>query len=330
MKTFLTILVLTFLSSPSMTAAQDVELMGLDSHFGYCDGIESTAQALKCVTKHKKDAETALLDNTNTVIENMDDDNLFRFQQVQNKWLEYRSAECAYEADRVAASGLKQITELSCLAEKTQARADEILQNDMRASQPEQFSEFGVFPRWLNSIKNTYPDVLWANNNVYSVDMSCDGSDEKIVSGYKYNPVATDINGEAADAEATVRYELAHFLAIARNPVVGKPEITVFEIPVKARDSVDTEGSKTDETEAASTVLCSKEINYAVFAEDVEKTEKSETPLCAPIVEITSGQSEKCKPLYLTYNNNQFGLSSTSPASETEEITEETKETGQK
>jgi len=325
MKTFLTILFLIFLSSPGVLLAQEVELKGMDSHPGYCDGIESTAQALKCVTKHKKDAETELLNNTNTVMEDMDDNVLSSFQEVQNKWLEYRSAECAYEADRVAASGLKQITELSCLAKKTQARADEILQNDKRAREPEQFSEFGVSPRWLNSIKNAYPDVLWANKNIYSADVSCDGSDEKIVSGYKYNPVMADMDDGEQQDDSILKYELSHVLAVARNPVIGKPEITIFEIPVR---SMAPEPAQDNEVQGGGMpFLCSKDINYTARSENRKDVETGETRECVPLVEVTSGQSDKCMPLYLSYSESQFTLGFQTLAAEDEGNLDETSET---
>lgn len=179
----------------------------------YCEGIESTAEILTCTNRHNEDAQIRLnmvfTELLNSLSEEEEKEHL---QQSQEAWLAYRDRQCAFEKSRADKPGFERIYEISCLALMTDQRTEK-LSMSLFSSGNGGPTEFGELPRWMNVLAHQNPDVFWLYGKRQSGDINCDGADEEIISGVRI---------ESGLVKPVV--------AVAENPVVGKPQVYVLPV----------------------------------------------------------------------------------------------------
>ena len=212
------------------------------AHTGYCDDIESTAAALKCINEHKKKSEEELskaFDVLNTELEN---GRKTKFLEAHKNWITYREKQCKWEAETEEPS-LAKLLELSCITKLTEERTAR-LQNKVKLDQvPQEAIEFGVFPRWLNTLNKKHPNVVWDVKSKKNYDLNCDDKDEHIIQGVYIN---NDASGEEESGE---QYRILPYLSVVDGQDSGKPKVSVIKLENKCGHMPDLNYIKTEQEE---------------------------------------------------------------------------------
>lgn len=195
-------------------------------HFGYCEDITNTSEALACVNRHKEDAQIRLNMVFVDLAKTMQDTPADReaLQDSQNAWLSYRDDHCVFAAKRAGTPALERIYELSCITDLTEQRA-ELLAMSLYQGAREQPREFGTFPRWMNVLAHENPGTFWRYGKRLEMDFDCDGQAEEVLTGVAVSPAR-------ADAEATgIQADLV--VAISSNPPTGRPQAHVLTFQLR-------------------------------------------------------------------------------------------------
>jgi uncharacterized protein YecT (DUF1311 family) len=192
-------------------------------HISYCEGIESTSDMLKCVNRHREDAQVRLSMVYREVLKGIEDQTgKDLLLESQNNWITYRDEHCKFEKSQAEAPAFERIYEISCITRLTEHRAEQ-LSMSLFHSGSEKPREFGTFPRWMNVLAHEHPDIFWRYGQRQSGDIDCDGESEQIVSGVRIKPFAVDDTNPQKFVEAVI--------AIAEDPVTGKPRTEILLLP---------------------------------------------------------------------------------------------------
>ncbi len=268
-------------------------------HGMYCEQADSTAATQQCLKKHLDTAQNRL----NRIYKLLDDalegERKEELAALQKTWLEYRDAECMWEAENSENSSLKRINELSCMARVTDDRADILTVVHEDKIQLDTVREYGSFPRWMNVVAKENPRVYWDYGSRKGFDLDCDGEDEYLMSGITTQPAPFDKNEEAEEEVSDVKnFNNVLNISITQNPAVGKPTTKIFKFPIQQEDSAET--------------ICSQYFEQKFNEGDVLSEEITE---CQASLEI---QSEKCMPKIIQWDGKDFALVEMS-AEDTEE-----------
>ncbi len=291
MKLFLTILIFACMAISAFPAgAKDKNLM--HPHADFCEGTSSTAAALKCLAAHKKNAEKSLKKASDDLVKNRDKKTRKDFIETQNTWLNYRDQQCAWEKNLVEGKVAKRLYEASCLSSLTDARAKQLSYALVSSSGEDIIPELGATPRWMNSAFNDYPDVYWTQKKNMSADLDCDDRNEEFMMGISY----------AQDKE-TNDYNLIVNILAAANPIIGKPRLKRFKLPVV-----------TELDEKQGNIVCGPDFAMTSFEQDIEipeddAKEGSSEEICTKAIKIASkNQSISCPDLILKLEGKDFKL----------------------
>lgn len=196
-------------------------------HAGYCDHTKSTAETLDCVNRHNNDTQARLSRVYKKLLAAQDDTAKALLDTAQNSWLAQRDAQCAWEKSKAPAPGLERIYELSCLSAQTQSRVtllrDLLPAGDEDSTPP----EFSASPRWMNVLSYDYPDIFWRTGTTLQGDTDCDGEIEHIITGIALKETKND-----AENSGQKKFTSALVIAIAKNPVTGRPKVSLTRIPL--------------------------------------------------------------------------------------------------
>ena len=190
----------------------------MDPHAKYCGEAESTATLQNCVKDHHAEAQARLNSVYEDLSKNLDDSDQDHVRAIQKRWIEYRDAECTWEAGRAQEEPLQKIAQLSCEARMTEDRADLMSASLLKEESPLQKSELSGFPRWMNALSKDNPNIFWRFGQRLRGDLNCDESEDIAISGIKV------MNGTT------------YVLAIVNNQAAGRPSYDVFEFEAGAED----------------------------------------------------------------------------------------------
>lgn len=262
-------------------------------HAGYCDGSRTTADALACVNEHKSDVQTRL----NTIFDEATKQSDSRTQplltKAQNAWISYRDAQCAWEAALAANPSLERIYELSCVTLLTGLRTD-LLATILETENNDQPREFGATPRWMNVLIQDHADVFWKFGRWQHANLDCTGPEEQAVLGIRF----VDKKNKDKNRDENSRAQTAEVvLALARNPLIGKPATGLVTIPLRHGDGKDKEGL----------YVCGTDITLSrvPYASTGHETQGGDGNSSCQAIKIDDG---KCDPVYLYWKNGQYGM----------------------
>ncbi len=248
-------------------------------HLSYCESIESTADMLTCVNRHREDAQTRL----NMVFRDLlkalaGEAPKERLHESQNNWLSYRNEQCAFEKGQATKPAFERIYEISCITRMTEQRAEQLSMSLFNSGR-ENPREFGTFPRWMNVLAHENPDIFWRYGQRESGDIDCDGMEEQIVSGVKITP---------ADIETVV--------AIAENPAAGKPQTVLLSLP---------KSELVENKSEMDSFVCSPYVDFVFKAggEDGEEEEIKET--CQAHLLLNRA---KCKKMRIHWTGKMYDI----------------------
>lgn len=251
-------------------------------HVGYCDQAESTADTLACVKAHTEtvqsdlNAEYTKISTTNGDIRDV-------LEESQNHWIAYRDSHCAIESGLTDQPALERIYELSCVAEVTEQRLKLLKQMQIREKR-ETPREFSTKPRWMNVLAHDHPDVFWRYGKATQADLNCDDSKENIMTGVK-----------VADGDSDKKGSVELVIAVADNPVTGRPNKAIFNVPLG--------GELLPEDGVG---VCAVDLNFAITSRPLsEKELESENETCSIALQISD---RKCAPLVLYNNGSEYDL----------------------
>ncbi len=189
-----------------------------DYHAGYCDNIESTAEALKCITEHKKVTEAELNKAYQTLSSQLEKEDASNLSKIQSEWIEYRNNQCTWEAS-LSDPSLSRLHELSCIASLTQERHNRIYEKIKNMEKPLTASEFGSVPKYINALYEKYPQVIWDTKSRINYDLNCDEDDEYILHGVSVTK----------DTVAGAQQRVKTYVAIIDGIDNGRPKFDVLE-----------------------------------------------------------------------------------------------------
>ncbi|NCO03795.1 MAG: DUF1311 domain-containing protein [Alphaproteobacteria bacterium] len=260
-------------------------------HDFYCEKAESTAALQKCLTQHLKSAQDRLNKIYQDLSAKQEGEDAKTLAALQQQWLNYRDAECTWEASRPNTPALKRTNELSCMARVTDDRADILSTVLMDATELTQVREYGSFPRWMNVAAKGKSSVFWDYRNRMSADLNCDGEQEKLMWGVSLDQVQAH---EGADSKL---YNTSVTIAIGDNPATGKPSVQYITLPVLGADGVDN--------------LCDHNIALKVVAAEESKEaiktkqDSEEKPVCQTILQVND---KKCSAKSILWTGKTYAL----------------------
>jgi uncharacterized protein YecT (DUF1311 family) len=265
-------------------------------HGQYCAQADSTAAIQNCIKNHLDSAQKRL----NKVYKGLEDglevEQKEELKALQQSWLQYRDAECMWEAGRTETASLKRINELSCMARVTEDRADILTVASEADEKNQMVREYGSFPRWMNVVAKDNPDVFWDYGTRTDHDLNCDDENEHIMRG-----VRTSLQTGTTDKKT---YTKEFLVAITGSPAIGRPVAKVFKFNMGNKEQQD--------------VLCDDSVVLKYHA-DGSKTEPEAQKSCSSKLEI---QTKGCSSKFIVWTGKDFTLES--PETKTNE--EDTKE----
>lgn len=204
------------------------------SYGGWCEDADSTAAAARCLKRSLDDSQKRLSVIYDKMTKLLKGEALGELNVLQQQWISYRDAECAWQESRAEGGALSQVNKLSCLARMSADRADLLGIMLADAETGAQQRQVGSFPRWMNVLSKDYPEVYWNYGKRLSADLNCDGQDEKIMSGYAVSALKTaSLSSKDGKTDALPPpYGIEVVVAIADNPPTGRPSVSALRFPV--------------------------------------------------------------------------------------------------
>ncbi len=252
---------------------------------GHCKNVKNTTDMMDCVNRHYEDAQERLNIVFGKILEDKKDKTAEGLKIAQRSWLVYRDLQCGWEASQVETKAVGRLTELSCLTDLTESRADVLASGlDEKGAQ----HKFSAYPRWMNVLAQDSPDVYWRYGEHIQADLDCDGQDEQIMVGV--DVTGNDkINTETGKAS----YRSDVILAVAENPVTGKPQTSLFRLPTEGQDSV-----------------CNPDVEMALVEHPLVADSNSGIENCHVALEIRDNQ---CEPLTLYWSGEDYQFNPANP-----------------
>ena len=270
MRLLLTVLSISFLCFTSYSKAQTA------SHKS-CEMAENTADVMNCVKQRHDDSQERLKTLYDKLLAAEDSGGApSAFRDTQQRWIEYRDQQCEWEIAQEATESLKRLRQLSCVGDLTAQRADilSLVLSRLKTDNDEAV-HYGSAVRWMNSLATDHPEIFWRYGDNIRGDLDCDGEDEVVISGLTTN--LRKVRTENSDA-----YIVKSYVAVSTNPATGRPQSTIFELPVS------------DEHEA----VCDSTVSLEIIADDDQEG-------CSAAVEINRGQ---CAPRLIGKKDDGFVL----------------------
>lgn len=257
-----------------------------------CDKAKSTAETLDCLNRHK----TAVQDQLQSIYDKLQKkagaDPAWQksLSETQTAWLAYRIKECAWETASSEAPALEKIYEISCINRLTEQRIEALAAILHRSEENSQTPEFGPTPRWLNVLAEDYPAIFWRQSSLLSADLDCDNHNEQVIPGIRVSSGGTG----AAGPETIV----AH-IAIAQNPVTGRPRIKTIELPVTGTD-----------TENSGPHLCSTDIRLTLtdYPASTEEKPQETAPVAHQCTNLLQVSDAVCPPVLIHWNGTSYAI----------------------
>ena len=91
-----------------------------------CANATTTADMLACADEELRTADTGLNKSYGAFKKGLDAEGAKLLLEAQRAWIKFRDGNCAVEADQVRGGSLAPLFQLSCLAEMTKTRADQL------------------------------------------------------------------------------------------------------------------------------------------------------------------------------------------------------------
>ena len=293
----LTASILFILSVPSAGNAQ--------SHAAHCRTIDSAAEAVQCLKSHADDAQDRLNKAYEALAAILEETESETLKQLQQSWLSYRDAECAWEAGRAPTPPQEQMNKLSCIARMTENRTNllTVIAEDSRII--EHSRRPGDFPRWMSALTTNHPGVFWKFGERLQADLDCDGQHEMVMPGvtFSFKPPQKEKTPDDQAKEALL-YTATAIIAIAQNAPFGHPETQLIHVPF------DYKGEKQDG------MLCHTDISLKVKEEKRPKKAEQEPEAadrsCQTVLTLRNG---KCAPVSIGKTDTGFGIAIPAKAS---------------
>lgn len=236
-------------------------------HGAYCSQADSTASTQNCLKRHLDSAQKRLNKIYTALNVGLDSEKRDELKALQKSWLEYRDAECMWEAARSENTSLKRINELSCMARVTEDRADILTVANDPDTKMGGVREYGSFPRWMNVVAKDNPDVQWDYSGRTGYDMNCDGEDEYLMQGVRTSPIDLPKLEEGDDqAQGAAAYSKEVVFAVTLNPSTGRPISQSFAFDVQ----------KTVADEDHLTAICSDKVEVTYSNQVLAKAADSD------------------------------------------------------
>jgi uncharacterized protein YecT (DUF1311 family) len=183
-----------------------------------CNKAQSSADVMRCLNDQYETIQGELNAAFDRLTGQKSGEELVQVKRIQAHWLEYRTLACAQETAVLDGESLKRLETLRCKNRLTQERIvalqNALHKDDVRAVAV--IGEAAAQPRWMNALAVDYPDVFWRYGGRVSGDLDCDGEDEYVMSGLKFDRQDLDYK--------TV-------VSISENPATGRPQSFVLETP---------------------------------------------------------------------------------------------------
>lgn len=279
------------------------------SHSGYCDAAESTADALDCVNRNKNDVQTRLQGVYDQLSTDIGAEQRKSLEASQQAWVAYRDAQCKWERSTAENPSLERIYELSCITLLTNMRT-ELLSMTLDRQQEDSPREFGAQPRWMNVLAHDYADVFWRYGSWIRADLDCDNENEQVLAGIEY-----DRNAEPGQKPRLV-------IAVSENPRTGRPTSTLLKIDLKPRTKNEEDNAKEDKKGDKEPLLCSPAVDFALISDD----SAAKTPMPAAEDDAPDGAEDKnscaaalrildhiCAPVDILWENGAYKLRQHNP-----------------
>lgn len=197
----------------SQAQADDLQETG---NKGFCAKAETTVDLLECIdTRYQKER-----DYLNDVYESLMSEKdltpefLASLENNQTLWQSYKDDLCMLEASVYKGGSLERVQQIDCLARITSERSDTLI----ALTDITDISNIPVFaapPRWANTLITDYPEIYWSFAKAQDFDINCDETNEKIVSGVRFN-----------DDNQTIPV-----IAIVNNTLTGRPSSRLVTLP---------------------------------------------------------------------------------------------------
>lgn len=258
-------------------------------HTGFCDQADSTAATQTCLKRHLQSAQKRLNAIYQKLNDKLEAEKLEELKTLQKSWLDYRDAECMWEAENSVTPSTKRLNELSCMARLTEDRAD-ILTVVHGDEIPQSVrKEYGSFPRWMNVLAKDYSGILWDYGKRKSYDLNCNDEDEKIMIGFK-----TD-NVDSSEEQQSHLYSKELMVAIVEDQPVGRPEATILTFPVQKQDGEEN--------------ICKDDVSLGFTSETAEPVEGDEEQKTeqACLTKMTVS-AKGCEPKTILWTGKSYAL----------------------
>jgi uncharacterized protein YecT (DUF1311 family) len=249
-------------------------------HNTYCNMADSTAATQSCLKKHLDAAQQRLNKTYNKLETQLEtEEKKQELKSLQQTWLDYRDAECAWEAESTETASLKRINELSCMARVTDDRADLLTVIATDDELEGGAREYGSFPRWMNVLAKDYPLVYWDYGKRFTEDLNCDDEAEQMMTG-----IVVEQQEDGLKEEIVV--------AVTQNPATGRPKPVLFDFNV---------GEQMDEE-----TLCSGQITLQVSeVKELPKENEETEEYCPVYLAVKHGT---CAPRKIKWTGKNFEL----------------------
>lgn len=189
----------------------------------FCEKATDTAQMLNCKNKELDYVQNHLKALYEELTATVSPEKAGRLLSIQNKWLSYRDAECAWEESWAEGQSVARLYELSCLVSLTQSIIERLLSyND--AENELVLPEQGIFPRWQNVLIEMGANYYWNFDASEGAGQICNASIMNVTPGIlveQQNPSAKE-KGDDGSANANV-----YVLALTQSGVTGRPDIDI-------------------------------------------------------------------------------------------------------
>jgi len=246
--------------------------------FRYCDQATSSADVMSCVKQQYDRAAQALNNLYEEALKNQNPDQAEAFRTAQSQWLDYRDTQCGWQAARAGTETLARIKMLSCQHVMSLKRAETLaMLLDPHESLDSIVLVEEIFPRWLNVLSQQNPEIYWQHGKRQNVDLNCDGIQEYIITGL------------SLDAEMRP----VPVLALAENPVAGRPVTYLFSAT-----------QKTDDMNGLPS--CMQDISFQI--DNMQAKEKTDPAVCQMQVNILS-KADSCPSAMLRWQGSAPVLS---------------------